>query len=74
MQVQLAHRESVALEIDLDDVKNHDEGLCEAILDNTKRYSSLFADAVQELLPVYRDRQVTCMYDIALLALQLRSS
>ena len=58
IQVHLAHREAVTLEVDLDDVASHDEGLSDAILSNTKRYSNIFSDVVQELLPIYRDKQV----------------
>lgn len=57
-QVSLAHREAVLLEVDLDDLRTHDESLCDAVLENTKRYSAMFCDVVQELLPVYRDKQV----------------
>ena len=46
------------MEVDLDDVASHDEGLSDAILSNTKRYSNIFSDVVQELLPIYRDKQV----------------
>lgn len=57
-QVHLAHREAVALEVDIDDVIAHDEGLGKAVQANTKRYSNIFSEVVQELLPVYRDKQV----------------
>lgn len=56
--MQLSHREAVALQIDIDDVTTHDEDLSKAILANTKRYSAIFSDVVQELLPVYREKQV----------------
>ncbi|GCC18435.1 hypothetical protein chiPu_0021670 [Chiloscyllium punctatum] len=56
--VQIAHREQVALYIDLDDVAEEDPELVDSICDNTRRYVSLFADAVQELLPRYRQKEV----------------
>lgn len=58
-QVSIAHREQVGLTIDLDDVSNHDPDLCDAIVENTRRYVGLFADVVQELLPSYRQKEVT---------------
>ncbi|KAL4220076.1 Mcm2-7 hexameric complex component [Mactra antiquata] len=56
--VQIAHREQVGLTIDLDDVYDHDPDLAEAIVENTRRYASIFAEVVQELLPDYREREV----------------
>lgn len=57
-QVQLAHREQVAMYVDLDDIAEEDPELVESICENAKRYSRLFADAVQELLPQYKEREV----------------
>ncbi|XP_029437745.1 DNA replication licensing factor MCM7 isoform X1 [Rhinatrema bivittatum] len=54
----LAHREQVALYIDLDDVTEEDPELVDCICENTRRYTSLFADAVQELLPEYKEKEV----------------
>lgn len=56
--VQLAHREQVAMYIDLDDVAEEDPELVDSICENTKRYARLFADSVQELLPQYKEREV----------------
>uniref|UniRef100_A0AAR2L4T2 DNA replication licensing factor MCM7 n=1 Tax=Pygocentrus nattereri TaxID=42514 RepID=A0AAR2L4T2_PYGNA len=56
--VSLAHREQVALVVDLDDVAEEDPELVESVCENTKRYTGLFADAVHELLPEYREREV----------------
>ncbi|XP_007954015.2 DNA replication licensing factor MCM7 [Orycteropus afer afer] len=56
--VQLAHREQVALYIDLDDVAEDDPELVDSICENARRYARLFADAVQELLPQYKEREV----------------
>lgn len=57
-QVSLAHREQVALVVDLDDVAEEDPELVESICENTKRYIALFSDSVHELLPEYREREV----------------
>ncbi|XP_076844847.1 DNA replication licensing factor MCM7 isoform X1 [Brachyhypopomus gauderio] len=56
--VALAHREQVALVVDLDDVAEEDPQLVESVCENTKRYTGLFADAIHELLPEYREREV----------------
>ncbi|KAG1934624.1 DNA replication licensing factor MCM7 isoform X2 [Pimephales promelas] len=56
--VSLAHREQVALLVDLDDVAEEDPELVESVCENGKRYAGLFADAVHELLPEYREREV----------------
>ena len=58
MQTQVANREQVPLEIDLEHLKDHDEELCQAVLSNTKRYSHLFSDAVHELLPQFKTKEV----------------
>ena len=58
-QVALAHREQVSLVVDLDDIAEEDPELVESICENAKRYMGLFADAVHELLPEYREREVT---------------
>ena len=57
-QVRLAHREQVALPIDLDDVQDYDPELADAIVENTRRYNSLFAECVQEILPEYKEKEV----------------
>ncbi|XP_023659194.1 DNA replication licensing factor MCM7 isoform X1 [Paramormyrops kingsleyae] len=56
--VALAHREQVALHVDLDDVAEEDPELVESVCENTKRYVGLFADSIQELLPEYREKEV----------------
>ncbi|KAK4805297.1 LOW QUALITY PROTEIN: hypothetical protein QYF61_005925 [Mycteria americana] len=58
-QTALAHRERVALYVALDDVAEDDPELAEAVCDNAKRYGRLFADAVHELLPLYKEREVS---------------
>lgn len=57
-QVALAHREQVSLSVELDDVAEEYPELVESICENAKRYTSLFADAVHELLPEYKERDV----------------
>ncbi|XP_072096820.1 DNA replication licensing factor MCM7 [Mobula birostris] len=56
--VQIAHREQVALYIDLDDIAEEDPELVDSICENTRRYVNLFADAIQEVLPQYKEREV----------------
>ncbi|XP_033759982.1 DNA replication licensing factor mcm7-like [Pecten maximus] len=56
--VKIAHREQVGLTIDIDDITEYDPDLGEAIVDNTRRYINIFSDAVQELLPDYKEREV----------------
>ncbi|KAJ8337817.1 hypothetical protein SKAU_G00367830 [Synaphobranchus kaupii] len=55
--VSLAHREQVALVVDLDDVAEEDPELVESVCENARRYTGLFADAIHELLPEYRERE-----------------
>ena len=61
LQVNIAHREQVALTVDLDDVSNHDPDLYDAVVENTRRYVGLFADVIQELLPSYKQKEVTAI-------------
>lgn len=56
--VHIAHREKVALHIDLDDVAEEDPELVDSICENTRRYMTIFADAVHELLPDYKEKEV----------------
>lgn len=58
VQVSLAHREQVALQVDLDDLAEEDPELVESVCENARRYTALFSDAIQELLPEYREREV----------------
>lgn len=61
----LAHREQVSLFVELDDVAEEDPELVESICENAKRYTGLFADAVHELLPEYKEKDVckSCTVD-----------
>lgn len=45
--------------IDLDDVAEEDPELVDSVCENTKRYARLFADTIQELLPQYKEREVS---------------
>ncbi|XP_064409097.1 DNA replication licensing factor MCM7 isoform X2 [Latimeria chalumnae] len=56
--VHLAHREQIALYVDLDDVAEEDPELVDSICENTRRYLELFSNAVHELLPEYKEREV----------------
>ncbi|XP_025066886.1 DNA replication licensing factor MCM7, partial [Alligator sinensis] len=59
LQVALAQREQVALYVDLDHVAEDEPELAEAACENSRRYARLFADAVHELLPDYKERELT---------------
>lgn len=61
VQVALAHREQVSVFVELDDVAEEDPELVESICENAKRYTGLFADAVHELLPEYKEKDV-CIF------------
>lgn len=45
--------------IDLDDVHEHDEDLANAIMENARRYENLVSDLVYELLPSYKQHEVS---------------
>lgn len=55
---KLAHREQVAMWVELDDVYDFNDDLATAILSNTRRYSSILSDVVFELLPTFVQREV----------------
>jgi len=54
----IANREQVSLVIELDDIATIDPDLAEAISDNTRRYSQLFSQVVQEMLPELKDKEI----------------
>jgi len=56
--MNIAHREQVSLQIEIDDVQETDPELAERIVNNTNRYSKIFSDSVFELLPNYKEREV----------------
>ena len=49
----------MGLTIELDDVSEHDPDLCDAIVENARRYTSLFADVVHDMLPDYKEKDVS---------------
>lgn len=55
---KLAHREQVALVIELDDVHEFDDELALAVANNTRRYVNLLLELVQEMLPDFKERPV----------------
>ena len=57
-QRNLANREQATLVIDLDDVASVDPELAEAIGDNCRRYTQIFSQVVQEMLPELKDHEV----------------
>ena len=54
----VANRDQASVYIDLADVATVDQDLADACSSNTKRYIDLFYEAVQELLPEYKDKEV----------------
>jgi DNA replication licensing factor MCM7 len=55
---KLAHREQVALYVDLDDVHDHDEELGKAIINNTRRYTNLVSEVLFDLLPNFVEHEI----------------
>ncbi|XP_028155509.1 DNA replication licensing factor Mcm7 [Diabrotica virgifera virgifera] len=55
---KLAHREQVAMWIELDDVNDFDDDLARAIQANTRRYSTILGDIVFDLLPTFVQKDV----------------
>jgi DNA replication licensing factor MCM7 len=55
---EIANREQVSLCIDLNDLANMDQELADACIENAKRYNELFYEAIHELLPEYKDKDV----------------
>ncbi|XP_071439916.1 DNA replication licensing factor Mcm7 [Hetaerina americana] len=56
--VKLAHREQVALCIELDDMSNFDSDLAESVVENTRRYTALMSDVVHGALPDFKHSEV----------------
>lgn len=54
----IAHREQVALTIDLDDVNEFDDELAISIASNTRRYVNLLLELIQEMLPDFKEKTV----------------
>ncbi|RWS14280.1 DNA replication licensing factor mcm7-like isoform X1 [Dinothrombium tinctorium] len=51
---KIAIREEVDLTVDVDDLLAFNEELAHNVLNNTKRYTALFADSVMDLLPSFK--------------------
>ncbi|KAM7444334.1 Mcm2-7 hexameric complex component [Porites harrisoni] len=56
--VKIAHREQVELLLELDDIAEVDPELAENVEQNARRYKQLFEDAIFEMLPDYKEREV----------------
>lgn len=44
--------------VDMDDVTEYDPELAEAIVENTRRFSLLFGEVIQEMLPNYKEHDI----------------
>jgi DNA replication licensing factor MCM7 len=55
----LANREQTTLVIDIDDIATVDPELADAITENSRRYIQIFSQVVQEMLPEFKDKEVT---------------
>lgn len=51
----------VSLHIELDDLDHFDNSLADAVSANARRYTSMIADVVQDLLPSYKDHEVSTL-------------
>lgn len=56
--ISIALRKTVAFRVDLNDVEKEDPVLCEAILNNTKRYVKVISAVIDEVLPDFRSGTV----------------
>ncbi|CAF2634186.1 unnamed protein product [Rotaria sp. Silwood2] len=54
----LANREQTTLVIDIDDIATIDPELADAIIENCRRYTQLFSQVVQEMLPELKDKEI----------------
>ena len=54
---QIFFREQESLSIDLDDVAEFDADLAQEIRGNTRRYVLLMQEAIEELIPNYKERE-----------------
>lgn len=55
---KVAHREQTAMWVELDDVNDFNDELAEAILNNTRRYTTILSDIVFEVLPTFVQHEV----------------
>ncbi|CAF4551673.1 unnamed protein product [Rotaria socialis] len=54
----LANREQTTLVIDIDDIALVDPELADAVTENCRRYTQLFSQVIQEMLPELKDKEV----------------
>ncbi|XP_059143949.1 DNA replication licensing factor mcm7-like [Physella acuta] len=55
---KIAHREQVALTVDVDHLSDFDPDLADSVLENSRRYVQIFGEVVHELLPEFKTREV----------------
>ncbi|GIY32709.1 hypothetical protein CDAR_295161 [Caerostris darwini] len=58
---QMAHRDQVMLTIDLDEIAEMFKELCDAVSHNARRYTTLFAEVFQEMLPNYKTQEMNML-------------
>lgn len=56
--VRIAHREQILITIELDHLTEFNAALAEAVIENNRRYATLFSDVIYEILPNYVERNV----------------
>ncbi|BES95242.1 DNA replication licensing factor [Nesidiocoris tenuis] len=54
---KLAHREQVGFWVELDDLAVYDADLIEPLVENSRRYTNMIGDVVQEILPTYKTQR-----------------
>ncbi|CAF2516532.1 unnamed protein product [Rotaria sp. Silwood2] len=54
----IANREQTTLVIDIDDIATVDPELADAIIENCRRYTQLFSQVIQEMLPELKDKEI----------------
>ncbi|KAK9503512.1 hypothetical protein O3M35_010055 [Rhynocoris fuscipes] len=55
---KIAHREQIALYIELDDIFDYDNSLVQPITNNARRFVNMISDLVYDLLPDYKTHEV----------------
>lgn len=56
--MKIAHREQVEITMELDEISEYEPELAEAVQENGRRYTNLFADVIYDLLPDYKEKEV----------------
>ncbi|CAF4021975.1 unnamed protein product [Rotaria sp. Silwood1] len=54
----IANRDQTTLVIDIDDIATVDPELADAITENCRRYTQLFSQVIQEMLPEMKDKEI----------------